>query len=149
MPQLKPTRLEAMLCNKRSHCNEKPVHHNKEQPLLATTKESLPIATKSKCSHKYIHTYIQKTLRGTTKSFSTVVASFYILASQVQGSNISTFSSQHLLILSILVIFCCCCFLNCSYLRCEVVSHCGFDVLFSNDYWCEVPFHELNIIYMQ
>ena len=33
MPQLlKPTCLEPMLCNKRSHCNEKPVHHNEELP---------------------------------------------------------------------------------------------------------------------
>ena len=31
MPQLlKPVRLEPVLCNKRSHCNEKPTHHNKE-----------------------------------------------------------------------------------------------------------------------
>ena len=29
MPQLlKPMRLEPVLCNKRSHCNEKPVHHH-------------------------------------------------------------------------------------------------------------------------
>ena len=27
---LKPMQLEPMLCNKRSHRNEKPVHHNKE-----------------------------------------------------------------------------------------------------------------------
>ena len=31
VPQLlKPTRLEPVLCNKRSHRNEKPAHHNKE-----------------------------------------------------------------------------------------------------------------------
>ena len=31
MPQLpKPVCLEPVLCNKRSHCNEKPVHRNKE-----------------------------------------------------------------------------------------------------------------------
>ena len=31
MPQLlKPARLEHMLRNKRSHCNEKPGHHNEE-----------------------------------------------------------------------------------------------------------------------
>ena len=31
MPQLlKPARLEPMLCNKRSHCNAKPTHHNEE-----------------------------------------------------------------------------------------------------------------------
>ena len=39
VPQLpKPTHLEPMLRNKRSHCNEKPAHCNEEQPLLATTK---------------------------------------------------------------------------------------------------------------
>ncbi|KAJ8779724.1 hypothetical protein J1605_012608 [Eschrichtius robustus] len=27
---LKPMRLEPVLCNRRSHCNEKPVHHNEE-----------------------------------------------------------------------------------------------------------------------
>ena len=36
MPQLlKPTRLEAVLCNKRSHRNKKPVHRTKSKPLLA------------------------------------------------------------------------------------------------------------------
>ena len=31
MPQLlKPARLDPVLCNKRSHCNEKPTHHNEE-----------------------------------------------------------------------------------------------------------------------
>ena len=31
VPQLlKPRTLEPVLCNKRSHCNEKPVHHNEE-----------------------------------------------------------------------------------------------------------------------
>ena len=31
VPQLqKPARLEPVLHNKRSHCNEKPVHHNEE-----------------------------------------------------------------------------------------------------------------------
>ena len=31
MPQLlKPMRLEPVLCNKRSHCNEKPAHRNEE-----------------------------------------------------------------------------------------------------------------------
>ena len=40
MPQLlKPMHLEPMLCNKRSHCNEKPEHRNKEQPPLAATRE--------------------------------------------------------------------------------------------------------------
>ena len=41
VPQLlKPVRLEPMLRNKRSHRNEKPAHHNEEQPLLAATRES-------------------------------------------------------------------------------------------------------------
>ena len=40
MPQLlKPTRLEPVLRNKRSHLNEKPEHRNKEKPPLATTRE--------------------------------------------------------------------------------------------------------------
>ena len=31
VPQLlKPARLEPVLCNERSHCNEKPAHHNEE-----------------------------------------------------------------------------------------------------------------------
>ena len=30
LQQLKPARLEPMLCNKRSHRNEKPVHRNEE-----------------------------------------------------------------------------------------------------------------------
>ena len=39
-PQLlKPTHLEPTLRNKRSHGNEKPVHHNKELPPLAATTE--------------------------------------------------------------------------------------------------------------
>ena len=37
---LKPVCLEPVLLNKRSHHNEKPLHPNKEQPLLATTRES-------------------------------------------------------------------------------------------------------------
>ena len=37
---LKPTRLEPVLRNKRSHHKEKPVHRNEEQLPLATTRES-------------------------------------------------------------------------------------------------------------
>ena len=54
-PQLlKPERLEPVLHNKRSHCNEKPTHHNKEYPLLAaaTTRESPRTATKTQGSQK-------------------------------------------------------------------------------------------------
>ena len=35
---LKPVHLEPTLCNKRSHCNEKPTLHNKEQPEFAATR---------------------------------------------------------------------------------------------------------------
>ena len=34
-----PVRLEPVLHNKRSHCNEKPVHRNEEWPPLAATRE--------------------------------------------------------------------------------------------------------------
>ena len=41
VPQLlKPAHPEPVLRNKRSHHNEKPVHCNKEKPLLAATRES-------------------------------------------------------------------------------------------------------------
>ena len=49
---LKPTHLEPMLRNKRSHCNEKPAHRNEEQPPLATTRESPCAAMKSQHSQK-------------------------------------------------------------------------------------------------
>lgn len=38
---LKPVHLEPTLYNKRSHQNEKPTHHDEEQPLLTATEESL------------------------------------------------------------------------------------------------------------
>ena len=44
---LKSTYLEPVLCNKRSHLNEKPTHHNAEQPLLSSTRESRMKATKT------------------------------------------------------------------------------------------------------
>ena len=47
-PQLlKPVCLEPVLCNKRSHRNEKPVHRNEEEPLLTATRGSLRAATKT------------------------------------------------------------------------------------------------------
>ena len=56
MPQLlKPVRLEPVLCNKRSHCNEKPTHHSGEKPRLNATKESPCAATKTKRSQKLIN----------------------------------------------------------------------------------------------
>ena len=39
--QPKPLHREPVLHNKRSHWNEKLVHHNKEKPPLAATRESL------------------------------------------------------------------------------------------------------------
>ena len=47
---LKPVCLEPVLHNKRSHHNKKPVHRNKENPPLATTRESPRTATKTQCS---------------------------------------------------------------------------------------------------
>ena len=32
---------DPVLCNKRGHRNEKPMHHNPEKPALAITRESL------------------------------------------------------------------------------------------------------------
>ena len=49
---LKPVRLEPVLHNKRSHRNEKPAHHNEEQPSLATTRESPRAAMKTQHSQK-------------------------------------------------------------------------------------------------
>ena len=52
-PQLlKPTHLEPVLHNKRSHRNEKTAHCNKEQLPLAATRESPHAATKTQCSQK-------------------------------------------------------------------------------------------------
>ena len=53
MPQLlKPVHLEPVLHSKRSHCNEKPAHHNKEYPPLTAARESLHTATKTQRSQK-------------------------------------------------------------------------------------------------
>ena len=49
---LKPMRLEPVLCNKRSHCNEKSEHCNKEESQFAATKESLSAATETQCNQK-------------------------------------------------------------------------------------------------
>ena len=49
---LKPTWLDPVLCNERSHPNEKPTHCNEEQPPLAATRESPCTATKTQCSQK-------------------------------------------------------------------------------------------------
>ena len=53
VPQLlKSTCLEPVLCNKRSHRNEKPAHHNQEQSPLTATRESPRAATKTQHSQK-------------------------------------------------------------------------------------------------
>ena len=53
MPQLlKPTCLEPVLCNKRSHRNQKSAHCDEEQPPLATTRKSPREAMKTQCSQK-------------------------------------------------------------------------------------------------
>ena len=74
------------------------------------------------------------TFWGICELFSTVATSSSIFPSKIQGSSVSTIS-HHLLILSTLT---CCCFwyLHWSYLRCEVVSHCGFKLHFSSDKSC-------------
>ena len=72
---------------------------------------------------------------GMCEFFSTVATSSSILPSKIQGSSVSTFS-HHLLILCTLVIFCCFWSLHWSYLRCEIVSHCGFNLHFSSDKPC-------------
>ena len=64
--QLSPcaTTAEPECHNKRNHCNEKPAHVNKEQLLLAATRESPRTAAKTQCSptnKQYNHTNVYKT----------------------------------------------------------------------------------------
>ena len=47
-----PAHLEPLLYSKRSHCSEKSTHHNKEQPLLAITRESPSAVRKTNHSQK-------------------------------------------------------------------------------------------------
>ena len=56
---LKPACLEPMLCNKRSHCNEKPVHCNEEQSPLAATRES-PYSNKDPTQTKKLINKLKK-----------------------------------------------------------------------------------------
>ena len=49
----KPTCLEPVLCNERSHCNEKQMHCSEEQSLLAAVKTS---ASKKTKENKQAHT---------------------------------------------------------------------------------------------
>ena len=59
LTHFEPVCPEPVLCNKRSHSNEKPVHHNKEWPPLSVTRESLNTATKTVCNQKQIN-YLKK-----------------------------------------------------------------------------------------
>ena len=53
VPQLlKPALLEPVLCKKRSHRNEKPMHSKEEYPPLSATTESPHAATKTQHSQK-------------------------------------------------------------------------------------------------
>ena len=49
---IEPKCLEPTLRNKRSHCNEKPTHCNKEQPSLVATRESPCEATEDPAQPK-------------------------------------------------------------------------------------------------
>ena len=49
---LKPTNLEPVLLNKRSHHNEEPTHRNEEKPPLTATRESPCTAMKTQPSQK-------------------------------------------------------------------------------------------------
>ena len=61
MPQLlKPVHLEPVLCNKKSHCNEKPAHHSEEQPPLTTTRESLHARSKEDPTQPKINKFKKK-----------------------------------------------------------------------------------------
>ena len=56
--QLKPPHLEPVLCNKPPQWEA--CTHGREQPLLAATKESLHIASKTQCSQKQINKTLKK-----------------------------------------------------------------------------------------
>ena len=63
MQILKPIHIQLVLCNKRSHCNEKPAQGNEKKLLIAATRESPSKATKTQRSRElkkkiYIYTYI-------------------------------------------------------------------------------------------
>ena len=60
---LKSVSLEPMLHNKRSHCDEKPMHHNEEQSPLVRTRESPHAATNMQHS-QYINQSINKGIEG-------------------------------------------------------------------------------------
>lgn len=49
---LKPVCVEPMLHNKKSLCNEKPVHATREQPLFTAAREMPPHSKKDQCNQK-------------------------------------------------------------------------------------------------
>ena len=51
-----------MLCNKRSHHNEKLEHHNEEEPLLTTTRETPCKATKTQHSASLVAQQVKNLL---------------------------------------------------------------------------------------
>ena len=64
--------------------------------------------------------------------FSIVFAPIYILTNSAKGFPFST--SLPTLLIS-------CVFDNSHFNECEVISHCGFDLYFSNNLWCWTSFH--------
>ena len=65
---LKLAHPESRFLNKGSHHNEKPLHHNEEQPLLTTTRESLWTATKTQCNQK-LNNFLEKKLADLFQGF--------------------------------------------------------------------------------
>ena len=67
---------EPVLCNRRSHLNEKPVHFNEEWPLLVTTRESLCAAMRpSAAKNKYLKKK-KKTLKKKGQNLSWFLVAF-------------------------------------------------------------------------
>ena len=69
---------------------------------------------------------------GTTTLISTIAVPIYIPTNSVQG-----FTFLHILPILLMFLF----FKNSYPHRCEMISHCGFDLPFPDDYWHRVPFH--------
>ena len=69
---------------------------------------------------------------GTSILFSTVAAPIHIPPTVHKGSVFSTSSPTFVIS---------CLFDDGYFNRCEVVSHCGFDLHFPDDLWCWIPFH--------
>ena len=81
--------LVPMLCNKRSHLNEKPVHHNNEYPLFMTTRKSPWAAMKTQHSQYFFKKKkLQlKKCKGGTKEFYSVHMNHIDLGSTYQFQN--------------------------------------------------------------